>query len=485
MACAFRCSGKFVMGVMTNMMSVKTKTIRLLSLVLACMAGALPCVSQTRRTKAVNGDELLATADTRIEKIRKADANIKITDRHGRPVRGAKARVEQMRHRFLFGAHVLPLYQYKPEELFTPAQKITPPLVTGERKRIFEESFKELFNFATLGFQWSFYEPRANEKNTANTDRVAAWCKENDIAMKGHVLVWHQHYPKWLPTNQIAARSAIKTHITDAVARYKNRIDYWDVVNEQAELMSPNPRRDRFDNPITQWVKQESTAQVVGQCLQWAHTANPQAKLLYNDFMLNPDFERIVSDLSASRRPLDAVGIQSHMYGADWTIEKTWQACETYGQYGVPVHFTEVSVLSGDHDRSDEAQSQPTALRPSTPEGEQRQADYVEKFYTLLFSHPKVEAISWWDFKDGGITFKLRPAGLLREDLTPKPAYERLRSLIKGKWWTRADVTTDRRGAAKVRGFMGRYRVTVETPAGTRTQKFELQPGVNRWTIKL
>lgn len=459
--------------------------IRLLSLALACVLTALPCAPQTRLTATANGNELLATADSRIEKIRKADADISVTDRRGRPVRDARVRIEQVRHRFLFGAQILPLYQYKPEELFTPAQKLTPPLVTGERKRVYEERFKDLFNFATLGFQWSFYEPQMGRKNTANTDRIVAWCKENDVAVKGHVLVWHQHYPKWLPNDQPAARAAIKNYITDAVTRYEDTIDYWDVVNEQAELMSPNPRRDRFDNAITQWVKQESTSQVIGQSLQWARAANPRAKLLYNDFMLNNDFERIVSDLTASRRPLDAVGIQSHMYGADWSMEKTWQTCETYGRYGVPVHFTEVSVLSGDFDRADEDRSQPTGLRPSTQEGERKQADYVERFYTLLFSHPKVEAITWWDFKDGGITFKLRPAGLLREDLTPKPAYERLHGLIKGKWWTRADVATDKQGAAQVRGFMGRYRVTVETSKGSRTQEFELQPGANRWTIKL
>lgn len=449
-------------------------------------AVVFPCAGQTKQAPgATNGNELLAAADARIERIRKADATVKVTDRRGRNVPNARVKIEQVRHRFLFGAQILPLYQYKPEELFSPAQRITPPLVTGERKRIFEERFKELFNFATLGFQWSFYEPRANEQNTANTERIAAWCKENDIAIKGHVLLWHQHYPKWLPNEQEPARAAIKNYITDTVAHYKDTIDYWDVANEQAELMSPNARRDRFDNPITQWVKQEGTFKVIGQSLEWARSANPRARLLYNDFMLNDDFERIVGDLSRNRRPLDAVGIQSHMYGADWTLEKVWQTAETYGRYGKPIHFTEVSVLSGDYDRADEAQNQPTQLRPSTPEGERRQADYVEKFYTLLFSHPKVEAITWWDFKDGGITFKLRPAGLLREDLSTKPAYERLRGLIKGKWWTRADAVTDKRGAARLRGFMGHYRVTVETSKESRTEEFELQPGANLWTVKL
>lgn len=470
---------------------MKIKTVRLLNFALACVIGVLPCFSQTLPTDAANAAELLATADARIEKIRKADAAITVTDKRGKPVRGAKVRIEQVRHRFLFGAQILPLYQYKPEELFSPAQKITPPLVIGERKRIYEERFKELFNFATLGFQWSFYEPQKGQKNIANTNRVVEWCNKNDIAVKGHTFVWQAHYPKWLPTEQRAARAAIKDFITEEVARYKDTIKYWDVINEQAELVSTDPRPVRTDNPIIEWVKQEGVPQVVGQTLEWARRANPQAKLLYNEnrFMLNnPAFPAIVSNL-AKTRPLDAIGIQSHMYRSEWTMEKLWQTCETYGNLGVPIHFTEVSVLSGeldDYERADEAaQPPPTALRPSTPEGERKQADYVEKFYTMLFSHSSVEAITYWDFKDGGITFKLRPVGLLREDLTPKPAYERLQSLIKGKWWTKTDATTNEQGAAKMRGFMGRYRVTIETAKGARTQEFELQPGANAWTVKL
>jgi endo-1,4-beta-xylanase len=58
--------------------------------------------------------------------------------------------------------------------------------------------------------------------------------------------------------------------------------------------------------------------------------------------------------------------------------------------------------------------------------------------YALLFAHPAVHALTWWDFSDRG-AWQGAAAGLVRQDMSPKPAYERLRELIKGEWWTRAE----------------------------------------------
>jgi len=93
-----------------------------------------------------------------------------------------------------------------------------------------------------------------------------------------------------------------------------------------------------------------------------------------------------------------------------------------------------------------------------------------------------VEAITWWDLMDGG--WLGAPAGLIRKDLSPKPAYARLMALIKGKWWTSLDLSTDAAGLAKARGFLGTYRVTVETAEGRRSGEFELKKGRNVWQLK-
>ena len=70
-----------------------------------------------------------------------------------------------------------------------------------------------------------------------------------------------------------------------------------------------------------------------------------------------------------------------------------------------------------------------------------------------------------------------RPRGLIRADLTPKPAYSRLLGLVKGEWWTKAEVKTDAAGTAHFRGFLGHYRLTIVTPTGAVTQEVELAKG--------
>jgi len=104
----------------------------------------------------------------------------------------------------------------------------------------------------------------------------------------------------------------------------------------------------------------------------------------------------------------------------------------------------------------------------------------------MLFSHPAVQAITWWDFSDFR-AWQGAPAGLLRRDMTPKPAYEELLRLIKGKWWTRSVLHSSAEGSASFRGFLGDYEVSVAAPGRpTARAEFTLQPGRdNRWTVTL
>ena len=96
---------------------------------------------------------------------------------------------------------------------------------------------------------------------------------------------------------------------------------------------------------------------------------------------------------------------------------------------------------------------------PATAETEKAQADYVEKFYSLLFSHPSLRAITWWDFSDVG-AWQGAPAGLLRKDMTPKPAYDRLLKLIKHDWWTNASGMSGKDGEYSAQAFYGDYTVS-------------------------
>lgn len=95
-----------------------------------------------------------------------------------------------------------------------------------------------------------------------------------------------------------------------------------------------------------------------------------------------------------------------------------------------------------------------------TPEDAQFQADFAGDFYTLVFSHPAVEALSWFDFTDH--RWLNAPAGVVNDQLEPKPVYHRLYDLIHKEWHSDAEGLTDDQGRFDSRLFFGTYEITVE-----------------------
>jgi hypothetical protein len=62
------------------------------------------------------------------------------------------------------------------------------------------------------------------------------------------------------------------------------------------------------------------------------------------------------------------------------------------------------------------------------PWSEEEQADWIEAYYTIAYSKPAIQAITWWDFAEPA----WYPHGALcREDLSPKDGYKRLQRLIR------------------------------------------------------
>src|SRR5690606_3235023 len=120
---------------------------------------------------------------------------------------------------------------------------------------------------------------------------------------------------------------------------------------------------------------------------------------------------------------IDVIGIQSHMHQGYWGVEKTQKVLARFERFNLPIHFTENSFLSGHLVPSeyDDLQDYRDDDWQSTPEGEARQLEEVVTHYKTLLAHPLVESITWWDISDGA--WLNAPAGLLRRDLSPKPAY--------------------------------------------------------------
>ena len=101
---------------------------------------------------------------------------------------------------------------------------------------------------------------------------------------------------------------------------------------------------------------------------------------------------------------------------------------------------------------------------PSTPAYEARQAAEISEMYSVLFSHPLVEAITTWDFNDG--CWLKAPSGFVHEDNSEKPSYYALQELIHGKWETHGTLTTDENGWLTLTGFKGGYKLRTKNGSG-------------------
>jgi GH35 family endo-1,4-beta-xylanase len=385
--------------------------------------------------------EILAQCQARIERHRKSDGVLVLRDSRGRPVSRATVKIEQTRHEFLFGCNFF-MFERKDD---------------AAREEAYRAQFTALLNYCTLGFYWAAYEREQGRPDYDYTDRVVEFCAQQGLRCKGHPLVWDHPVssPPWLPDDLQEIARLSHARVREIVTRFKGRIDLWDVVNEAAHLADKANK-----TKMGEFGASVGAVPYVAEHLKTARAANPQATLLVNDYRTGPKFFQIIEGLRQSGRlPCDAIGIQSHMHNGLWPLHRVWDICDTYAPFGVPLHFTETTLVSG------------LRLGPgenwgaTTPEGEAKQAEDTIKFYTTLFAHPAVEALTWWDFSDHGC-WQGAPGGWLRKDETPKPVYARLHSLLRSEWWTRIQARPNVLGRVPLRAFHGTHRVTITLPSG-------------------
>jgi endo-1,4-beta-xylanase len=379
----------------------------------------------------------------------------------GSPVAHQEILVKQKKHKFLFGSNW---------------GECTLALVNGElsgrEKELAElrtESFLQIFNQVTLPFYWARFEPQPGQLNTQKMLNAAQWYVDHGCVVKGHPLCWHTLAPDWLlsmSNHQIL--QALLDRSQREVSDFTGLIDQWDVVNE-AVIM---PIFDRYDNGLTRLCKELGRIELIRITFETARSINPNATLLLNDFDITPAYDILIEGCLAAGIHIDAIGIQAHMHQGYWGVERTQSVLGHFERFNLPIHITENTIISGrlmPPDIIDLNDYQVNAW-PSTPEGEQRQAQEVVLHYKTLLAHPAVEAVTWWDLSDGG--WLNAPAGLLHRDHSSKPAYDELLKLIKGEWWlSPTRMMTDVDGRLSFVGFLGEYELSI----GKQIYEFSVQ----------
>ena len=411
----------------------RTSTNKRVATSSASGAGAAASTTSTEETtKQALEPEAVAA---RIQKYRTAEAVVTILDAAGKPVANQEVVVEQVRHKFLFGCVA-----------FLVNSCPTPQLEKAYRSR-----FADLFNYATLPFYHFQYEKEEGKPDVARLKAVANWCRENGITPKGHPLCWTLT-PAWMQnkTAQEAERLTV-ARTKREVAQFAGLVDIWDVVNEPT-----NAAKVGEGSPLGKLYALKAPAEIVGEMFAAARGANAKATLVLNDFETTDKFVEVIQDSVARGATIDVIGVQAHQHHGAWTPEVTWEIAQRFAKLGKPVHFTETTILSGRPMEGNDYTTNRTDWN-TTEEGEKEQAKHVAEFYTILFSHPAVEAITWWGLPDLD-SWLGAPAGLIRKDMSPKPAYEALHRLIKKEWWTGPiELKTDDEGKIRFRGFLGDY----------------------------
>ncbi len=328
------------------------------------------------------------------------------------------------------------------------------------------EPFLRLFNQATLPFYWGTFEPRRGETRAARLHEVASWLVGQGVRVKGHPLVWHTVQPDWLMEvgGDDEVERLLRAHVRETVAGFADVIQLWDAINETVIM----PVFANGDNAITPLAATRGRQHLIRLAFEEARAANPAATLVINDFELSPDYERVIEETLADGVAVDAIGLQTHMHQGYRGEDEILEIVDRFARFGLPLQLTETTFVSGHlmPPEIEDLNDYQVESWPSTPEGEARQADDMERHYRSLFGHPAVESITYWGFSDAGAWLGA-PSGLVRADGTPKPSYAVLERLIRDEWWTAPTrVRTDENGAIRVEGVAGGYRVTDRAFAG-------------------
>jgi GH35 family endo-1,4-beta-xylanase len=389
----------------------------------------------------------------RIERIRKGDFAIEVADARGRPVPGARVRVEQRRSAFQWGA----------------ALQMERLVADSPDNLRYRQITQELFNAASTenDLKWPVWLGEW-EGNFSKEQTLAGlrWLKARGFHTRGHVLVWPgtKNLPKPVQDRLGTDRQAeipglVLDHIRDIARATKGLLDEWDVLNE----------------PFTNFDLMKAFGdEIMPPWFKVAREELPGVPLYFNDFS-NHDmvtdadhvahFDQTTRYLLDHGAPVGGLGLQAHFGGRPNAPENILAVLDHYRkEFNLPVRFTEFDVWTFD---------------------EELQADFTRDFLILAYSHPSVVGVQHWGFWEN--CHWRPPAAMFRADWSEKANAKVYRDLVLRDWLTKLDGRLDPQSRFNGRGFLGDYAVTVEIDGKRVERNFSLEPSTRPvvWRIVL
>lgn len=367
-----------------------------------------------------------------------------------------KVKVTLKNHKFRFGCNLFMLDEF-PDD---PNKNV-----------IYRQKFKEVFNLATLPFYWDATEPEEGKTRyeigspalyrRPPVDLCIKYCEENNIEPREHALCYDKFFPDWLVDKTVPEiKQYIVKRMQQISRRYADKIPTIEVTNEMFWDKGKTPV---YADPDFMVFCYEQAAKYFPKnelCInEWSGDIWNKNPLPWNNYYL------IIENLLLKGARVDAIGMQYHMfYNKDdyfkstrrvYNLRHLIQVMDNFARLKKPFQITEITIPAFTEESADE----------------QAQADIIEQLYSTWFSYPNVEQIIYWNMVDG-YAYGTRPGdmnagenvyrgGLLRFDLSEKPAFQRIKHLVKDVWTTNEQLET-KGGAASFRGFYGEYEVEAD-----------------------
>jgi endo-1,4-beta-xylanase len=250
--------------------------------------------------------------------------------------------------------------------------------------------------------KWNPIHPAPTTYDFSSADKLVDFAAQYNMKVRGHNLAWYAFNPAWLGTlaqtaNPAAMSAVLQDHITTVVTHYKGRVFAWDVVNE---AISDSAGGNGIELRDSLWYNQPGIgltgAGYIDQAFRWAHQADPNALLFYNEYSIEgntPKFRSLMNllkDLQARGTPINGVGFQMHIDTSGYPNNGDLaQNIQQVTALGLQVHITEMDVrlpvnTSGVASASDL----------------QAQAATYQRILTVCLQNPGCTAFQTWGFTD-------------------------------------------------------------------------------------
>jgi endo-1,4-beta-xylanase len=315
---------------------------------------------------------------------------------------------------------------------------------------------KKHFNSITAEniLKWAIVHPEPDRYNFDQADAFVSLGKKNNMFIVGHTLVWHNQTPDWVftdndgkPVDRKKLLNTLREHIFSVAGRYKGQINGWDVVNEAID--------EEGSFRSTHWFEIVGL-EFIEKAFQWAHEADPQAELYYNDYNMWYEGKReavikLVQRLQSQNIPIHGIGLQGH-WGLDYPgLKELDESLQKYTETGLKIMVTELDInvlpfpnpgVGADITQNIELRRELNPYENGLPDSMQvRLSDRYRDIFKILIKYKKhISRVTFWGVHDGVSWTNYWPVRgrtnyplLFDRNYQPKPAFHEIIQLVDKK----------------------------------------------------